>query len=47
MPHDKYSTWNRQTWYPQKEVPYKNCTACAVQKNAQSLFAKDDELSDF
>ena len=26
MTHDKYSTWNKQIWHPQKTVPYKNST---------------------
>ena len=28
MAYNKYSTWNKQIWHPQKMVPYKNGTPC-------------------
>ena len=28
MEHDKYSTWNKKIWHPQKIMLYKNSTPC-------------------
>ena len=32
MTHDKYSTWNRHIWHPQKMVLYKRHTLCSNKK---------------